>query len=342
MSLLCLFFDKLSRKSFRPAFVVAALAFTACNKSNVTPTKLHHVYVAGTDLFNASYWKDTLEVKPDTNGTPSRATSIFVSGGDVYVSGFDGTAAKYWKNDTAVVLASAGWTNSIFVSGKDVYVSGDMAGSSGIVGAYWKNGTPVTLPNAYEAKGIYVSGSDVYVAGTERPSLFIAKYWKNGAEVNLTDGSHDADARSIFVSNGDVYVAGMETDNTNNPDHIYFSVAKYWKNGQAVTLSDGSFPAEAYSIFVSGSDIYVAGYETTPDPLHIGNGNHVAKYWKNGVGVNLTDGASSCEANSIYVLDKDVYVAGYELGQAKYWKNGTPVNLSSQGFLGEAYSIFVN
>ena len=47
--------------------------------------------------------------------------------------------------------------------------------------------------------------SDVYVAGDEfNGSHTVAKYWKNGVPVLLTDGSKDAFASSVFVSGYDV------------------------------------------------------------------------------------------------------------------------------------------
>src|ERR1017187_1336843 len=54
-------------------------------------------------------------------------------------------------------------------------------------------------------------------------------------------------------------------------------VAKYWKNGQATTLTDTNTTksAGASSIVVVGSDVYVAGVD------HNGSVD-VAVYWKNG------------------------------------------------------------
>src|SRR5262249_49324488 len=121
----------------------------------------------------------------------------------------------------------------------------------------------------------------------------------------------------------DVYVAGYVVKRGINGDS---SVATYWKNGNAVTLSDGSFRyAPAHSIFVSGGDVYAAGTES--------NGNRVmATYWKNGQRVPLSDGSKDAGAISIVVSGKDVYVAGWEYNNCcsvtpKYWKNGHPVTL---------------
>lgn len=117
----------------------------------------------------------------------------------------------------------------------------------------------------------------------------------------------------------DIYAAGYEENDAR------LDVAKYWKNGHAVTLGDGVKGSYASAIAVSGNDVYAAGVEA--------NGDHVvAKYWKNGVKVDLTDGTRQSFAHSIFVSGHDVYVAGEEWDPpnptvAKYWKNGVPVVL---------------
>ena len=164
--------------------------------------------------------------------------------------------------------------------------------------------------------------SGVYVAGYEDAAnnKSVAKYWKNGTAVALTDSTKFAQANSIFVSGSDIYVAGYETTSTG------VKQAKYWKNGVPVVLaSNANQYSDALAVFVNGSDIYVAGWES--------NGTEpVAKYWKNGVATSLTNGNFYADATSIAVVGTDVYVAGYEnnsagLSFAKCWKNGAEINV---------------
>jgi hypothetical protein len=169
---------------------------------------------------------------------------------------------------------------------------------------------------------------NVYVAGFENNGKHdVAKYWKNGQAVSLTNGFQNATANAIFVSAGNTYVAGDE----NNGKHF---VAKYWKNGQAINLTDGTRDAFATSVYVVGNDVYVAGNE------YIGN-HYVAKYWKNKIPVTLD--TKDSWANSIFIYGTTVFVAGSEFNGthdlAKYWKNGQIVGVFGT-VRAVAYGIF--
>jgi hypothetical protein len=73
-------------------------------------------------------------------------------------------------------------------------------------------------------------------------------------------------------------------------------------------------------------DIYIAGYEKSV------NGNKVAKYWKNGIVTELTDGSSNSEATDITLNNGVIYVCGNVGGVSKYWKNGVPTTLGTAGY----------
>ena len=172
---------------------------------------------------------------------------------------------------------------------------------------------------------------DVYVAGSEwNGTKSIAKYWKNGTSVSLTDGNNNALATAIAISGSDIHVIGYEIIGN-------ITIAQYWKNGIPVFLTNGYSRATAIAIY--GNDVYVAGYEYT------GNGSVANKFWKNGTPITLT---GNPPAAAIAISGNDIYVAGNEndgneysyideMGNTatanysviKYWKNGTPLTLSN-------------
>jgi len=218
---------------------------------------------------------------------------------------------------------------------------------------------------------VFVSDSDVYVAGYEKnpQNKGIATVWENGGVKNngttypLTNGRFDASARSVFVSNGDVYAAGYEKNIKGDDPFLYkkeplikigrFKMlyrkikiplapewgndAKIWKNGKLhYNLTDGSRMAEAYSVFVSGGDVYAAGYEKISGEDD--KNNVAATVWKNGkLHYRLTNGNTYAMAYSVTVLGGDVYAAGYEKTNpndkpiAIVWKNGSVLYRFNEG-----------
>lgn len=317
-----------------PAKIIAAFCicvFVSCNKS-----------AAPAD----SPATDTTTVKTDTTVI---AKNSIVPPGNVYIVGeewyaYNISCIKYWNNGQSFLVTDTLHyyvPTSISVSGGDVYVSGyqkilDTASTPGYnIAEYWKNGVAAQLVDSCksgEATAVTVSDNDVYVLEQEyydslrNYRLYTVKYWKNGVPVTLITRDGEAGARSILISANDVYVAGSVMYEKNGIN--YNPAAVYWKNGKIVYLTDGTKTAEASSIAVSGNDVYVAGHE-----------DYKAKYWKNGVAVNLPESQSSGYSTEwvvpIAVNGANVYVAA-SLGDgteyiAKQWLNGNMQELFKDG-----------
>lgn len=305
------------------------------------------IYAAGTMDDKATLW---------TNGTPqtlfagngytdSHANSVSVSGTDVYVAGVATNAAGrdaaiLWKNGQMQSVLSDGVTDakaiSVFASGVDVYVAGYVQNVAGKhVATLWKNGQ--TLPplssgtTDSEATSVFATtGGEVYIAGSIQNAVGtdIATLWKvNGQTTSLSDGATDAEANCVVVAaGGEIYVAGSVIGAANN------SVATLWRsNDVSKSLSDGVTDAEANSIFINGTDVYVAGATDRP----------VATIWKNSDPVQILGDGS---AKSIFVCNGTIYAGGYvtnaaDKDVATVWTNGLPQTLSTTD--SEVRSIYV-
>lgn len=263
-------------------------------------------YVAGFEFINvektrALLWKNGVAIPLTDDTNVSGASSVCTSGQNVYVAGFFTKEGKIvpvlWSNNEAVVLptssgARSGQAYSVFVSGTDVYVAGHE--EVGDVGHYvpmlWKNGQQVSLSVGNDAafsiaNSVFVSGADVYVAGQERISQgsSIATLWENGNYQRIMD----AQAFSVCVSGSDVYMVGSTIGDP-------YSVAMLWENGIPYALSNDETEGNyAQSVFVSGTDVYVAGAV-----------DNVATIWKNKEVISSLQSIPSISiANSVFVVE---------------------------------------
>ena len=181
----------------------------------------------------------------------------------------------------------------------------------------------------------------VYVAGfykTPTTVNEVACYWKDGVQVDLTDGKTNAMVFGIYIDGENVYTAGYYVNAAGK------EVAAYWKNTVKTDLTDGKDNARAKSIYVNGEDVHVVGFYIDPSST-----NDVVTYWKNGVKTNYTDPATMIgEANVIVVKGEDVYVGGYydlpgtgKQLKAAYWKNGVKTDLTDGTELSMVTDMFV-
>jgi hypothetical protein len=152
------------------------------------------VYVSGYDGDVARVWRNGQPVGPSNVGKFSYASEIAVIGSDVYLAGMQDGKAAYWKNNQVFLLAAGeGRASSVYVSGTDVYVAGEVGGYGKSLARYWKNGQEVVLSGVSEAmiaNSVFVMGDDVYVAGFEYGTFFQGGYWKNGQFVQLSPASN--------------------------------------------------------------------------------------------------------------------------------------------------------
>ncbi|MGZ3929177.1 MAG: IPT/TIG domain-containing protein [Mucilaginibacter sp.] len=281
------------------------------------------------------------DVTVTTSGGTSNTfafTYLTSTGPNVYVLGSDTRYGfGYWKNSTFTAVAD--WLNPYAMagSGTDLYVAGV---STAHTPNYWKNGTAVQLSaqTGYTVS-IAISGADIYCLGTANNAYNV---WKNGTAQPLTMIVTDIVAGGVngmaVNGSGDVYVAGARYLGNST-----ILKATYWKNGAPVDLTDGitSGSARATAVFVSGTDVYVAGTEE----ILSGGGivNRAPRLWKNGVSVPLNTPANSIFNNvtSILVSGSDVYVGGQYNGAGAVWKNGALINTSAYSVAESVSSIFL-
>jgi hypothetical protein len=319
-----------------------------------------------------------------------QAKSIFVSAGDVYVAGWTSMHKGgelipcYWKNGDRIDLdlmlltknADGGVAYSIFVDGDKIYVCGATScyidlWNINIVPCLWKNGVRTDLGPISEsedlcwgyAKSISVTANDVYVCGgwwQGYGEIYAPWYWKNGVRYDLpahsqADKTEGGIANSIFAAGNDVYIAGELHYDTFYDEPWSRAAPGIWKNGELTILSrhePSLVPSGlAYSIAVSGSDVYAVGATN-------GSEYYIPCYWKNGERTDLSfrEEAGGGRGYAIQLSGNDIYVAGcnwmrngdyHTAFMPCYWKNGARTELSQgngQGGMwrwGVAWSVFV-
>lgn len=183
--------------------------------------------------------------------------------------------------------------------------------------------------------------TDVYVFGYEDnpgPNSSV-KYWKNGVETIVTNGTLASYANHAFMTaNNDIYIAGTEWDAAGSTSN-----AKLWINGAQTDITGLSFlNSNASGVFVNGSDVYVSY-----DMDDISTGYTSARLWKNGTSTTLSDNSANFHATCVYVSGFDVYVGGTRTPQASIvsraviWKNGVAQYLNNGQFNSTVRKILV-
>ncbi|MCL1908865.1 MAG: hypothetical protein FWG12_05805 [Holophagaceae bacterium] len=170
--------------------------------------------------------------------------------------------------------------------------------------------TPVYHSNA---SSVFVYNGNVYVAGNiwplEEPAPgWVADskriIWKNGTILFQSNPQAYSSANSVFATDADVFFGGGEG-----------LWAGLWKNNVPLLYEK---PCSAFnSIFVSDGDVYAAGW--LADRPHF---PRTAMLVKNGEAQYFSESDKSTEANSVFVLNGSVCVAGNCGLAAVVWKDG--------------------
>jgi hypothetical protein len=128
--------------------------------------------------------------------------ALALSQADTFFVGNVGNAPAYWTQSVLHNLNTIGYATSIAISGADVYIGGDTISSSNTYQAvYWKNDVVTALnnPSMYSSVlGIAVAGPDLYAVGDYlEGNTYKPAYWKNGTVNKLSD---NGEVFAVFVT----------------------------------------------------------------------------------------------------------------------------------------------
>lgn len=315
--------------------IMALSVLIGCKKDSENPTPdpggTKKVYIAGNRIKEgakfSTYWINDSVVPFGLANT--EATGIFVSGNDIYVSGYSNssnngqTRAVLWKNDPLNTLfdfpTEYSLAYSVAVSGTDIYVAGLSlsVAKDKDVATIWKNGVLSRLSNDYSyAYKVKVQGSDVYVGGSDfiSGSGYNAAIWKNGVRTFLNTTSSEV---KDLVIDGNVVIASGNTFQSVPGESIRVPFATYWNNGIEKIISNVP-NSTANSIALVGKDIYISVNESEVSNLSVRND----KLWKNGKTFSLKTNEKSFVISSLASAGGELYIAGYsnDDGSPKIWK----------------------
>ena len=309
------------------------------------------MYIAGNDNSVACYWFNGAKTEVGEANTWLSDMAV-ERDGTVHCVGRQGAGysnAAYWSPEMGWNIFQPydkclGTANGVAIDDEtgDVYFTAyyywSEAAVTTTVAGYHKNlvWEPMTTDESGSSAGIgdiIIENGNIYISFQENG---VPYYSVNGERHELELAGTDNHPSSMYVKNGDVYIGGWYTPEV---DGSTIFAPCYWKNGDAVLVPVVEY-AQPYDIFVDDEDnVYLAGSK--------GSGlDRCAAYWKNDEpAVELTS-YSNGVASSIYVVDDNIIVVGYQGAypdntSLRYWINGeeTTVTDGSTSCAGEAAVI---
>ena len=368
------------KRTFAKLAFVLAILFLLTTLGLMDDQTQPNIYIAGYSedadgIRVPCYWRNGVRVDlstkdpawPTVGSTGGTAFAVAVSRNEVVLAGsfFDALGVEkpcQWRNGVASHLpmidpAKNGDANGVFLANGEVFLSGQLFNAfCAYEKVSWRNEMlcKYKLPMEESGSGaaaVFVDGNDHYLAGYNFPPVVYATtvtyfpcYWKNGVKNSLPkeeEWNQNGFATGIWKDGPDIHLCGY----LNNKDELMSSFPSYWLNG-ALTLLPvirSGRPGWAWSIQVSGGDVFIAGH------CRDGKNLMVPCYWKNGMRLDLkVPKGTHGWARSIALDGVDIYVSGYFQNASDvivpcYWKNGVlhalPVVDSARN--GRAFGIFV-
>jgi hypothetical protein len=283
------------------------------NQITNTNTANFETTLMATDTYNTSAQITTTCGEKITRNYGFNYTAPAGSIKDVYICGYEGKRAVYWKNGIPVYLTD---------------------------GTYQA-----------QANSIKVIGNNVFVVGFENDGKYnFAKYWINGISTNLTGLSFNSFGYSLdyaffyYKKNESVEVYSITKINGDNNDPLFngkiLNLSLDFEAGTNPTkmiinkntpyyISNGGLGGFYFTSGLDGRSNLIYGnskavyrdIDFNNNDLYItGNLNNIASYWKNGNLVSLSTSIS--QAFAMAINGNDIYVAGVIGANAVYWKNG--------------------
>lgn len=196
------------------------------------------------------YWKNGKHIFSSEiyDYVHAKVNDIEVVGNDVYMVGWEYPTAMLWKNGVAIPLSDGTRSteatrvrvidSSVHIMGAEIF--GPYYDYPFVV-SYWKDGVLTKIKDGIlgYAMDFAISGSDIFVVGFDyklhgqRTQIAIAKYWRNGVEETLSDGSANRYVDSIEITDDAIYVL----TNQFGGSYPYYGVLL--KNGTPITPNFG-------------------------------------------------------------------------------------------------------